>query len=111
MARRTLNRHELRAEAEAAEARGLTNPAENRSRSSSREPSESTRKSKAVAGPRMRVVWAVCDVGGRTVASYDYSDKLLAEEHVAKLKAAGKGMHFVRSIKEPIPSSAQRNER
>jgi hypothetical protein len=59
----------------------------------------------------MRVVWAVCDVGGRTVASYDYSDKALAEAHVLKLKAAGKGMHFVRSIKEPIPSSAQTNER
>ncbi len=111
MARRTLNRHELRAEAEAAEALGLNKPAESRSRSAPREKAEPTLKSKAAAGPRMRVVWAVCDVGGRTVASYDYADKALAEEHVVKLKAAGKGMHFVRSIKEPIPSSAQRNER
>jgi hypothetical protein len=112
MARRTLNRHELRAEAEAAEARGLTSSAESRSRSAPKEKSEPARKSKAAAAaPRMRVLWAVCDVGGRTVVSYDYSDKALAEEHVAKLKAAGKGMHFVRSIKEPIPSSAQRNER
>jgi hypothetical protein len=111
MARRTLNRHELRAEAEAAEALGLNKPAETRGRSAPKDKADPARKSKAVAGPRMRVVWAVCDVGGRTVASYDYSDKALAEEHVAKLKAAGKGMHFVRSIKEPIPSSAQRNER
>ena len=52
----------------------------------------------------MRVVWAVCDVGGRTVQTFDYSQKAEAEAHVAKLKSQGKGMHFVRSIKEPILS-------
>ena len=50
----------------------------------------------------MRVVWAVCDVGGRTVSTFDYTQKADAEALVAKLKAQGKGMHFVRSIKEPI---------
>jgi hypothetical protein len=52
----------------------------------------------------MRVVWAVCDVGGRTVATFDYTDKAAAEARVAELKAKGKGMHFVRSVKEPIGS-------
>jgi hypothetical protein len=51
----------------------------------------------------MRVVWAVCDVGGRTVATFDYTCKADAEELVARLKSQGKGMHFVRSLKEPIP--------
>ncbi len=50
------------------------------------------------AVPRMRVVWAVCDVGGRTVATFDYTAK--AEAQAAALKARGKGMHFVRSVKE-----------
>ena len=50
----------------------------------------------------MRVVWAVCDVGGRTVATFDYPCKADAEALVAKLKSQGKGTHFVRSVKEPI---------
>ena len=50
----------------------------------------------------MRVVWAVCDVGGRTVATFDYPSKAEAEALVARLKAQGKGTHFVRSIKEPM---------
>jgi hypothetical protein len=55
----------------------------------------------------MRVVWAVCDVGGRTVKTFDYTCKAEAEAFMAELKARGKGMHFVRSLKEPIgPDSA-----
>jgi len=49
---------------------------------------------------RMRVVWAVCDIGGRTVATFDYPKKADAEAHAAALKARGKGAHFVRSVKE-----------
>ena len=52
------------------------------------------------AVPRMRVVWAVCDVGGRTVATFDYTAKAEAEAQAAALKARGKGTHFVRSVKE-----------
>ncbi len=99
MARRTLNRRELRAAAEAAEAMGIKDetPA---SRAPAR-PRED-RRPKPVATARMRVVWAVCDVGGRTVATFDYPQKADAEALVARLKAQGKGTHFVRSLKEPI---------
>ena len=48
------------------------------------------------------MVWAVCDVGGRTVATFDYPQKAEAEALIAKLKGQGKGTHFVRSVKEPI---------
>jgi hypothetical protein len=54
----------------------------------------------------MRVVWAVCDVGGRTVATFDYTEKVQAEALSQKLKAAGKGAHFVRSLKEPMGGGA-----
>ena len=100
MARRTLNRRELRAEAEAAEAMGIkdqTTPA-----ARPRPKSEAERRPKPAPATRMRVVWAVCDVGGRTVSTFDYADKAEAEALVIKLKAQGKGMHFVRSVKEPI---------
>ncbi len=97
MARRTLNRHELRAAAEAAEALGLNKPAESRSRKPARDGSEPPPlRSKPVAGPRMRMVWAVCDMGGRTVATFEYAHKAEAEAHITALKARGKGPHFLR---------------
>ncbi len=96
---RPLNRRDLRAAAEAAEARGITSGPEP---SRSRPRSESSGRPKPSATARMKVVWAVCDVGGRTVATFDYVDKAAAEAKAADLKAKGKGMHFVRSVKEPI---------
>lgn len=97
MGRRPLNRMELRAAAEAAEALGLNTPPEKKPRSESTE-----RRPKPSPSARMRVVWAVCDLGGRTVATFDYPDKAQAEAHAAQLKAKGKGEHFLRSIKEPM---------
>ena len=102
MARRTLNRRELRAEAEAAEAMGIGNGPD--PRKPPRSKPEPSLRPKPAAAPRMRVVWAVCDVGGRTVATFDYPCKADAEALVAQLKARGKGTHFVRSLKEPIQS-------
>jgi hypothetical protein len=97
MARRTLNRFELRAEAEAAEALGINTPPARKPQS---EPAE--RRPKPLAQPRLRIVWAVCDVGGRTVRSFDYPQKAEAEAFAAELKAKGKGKHFLRSVKEPM---------
>ncbi len=95
MARRTINLRDMRAAYEAAEALGLNTPAEKKPRA---EPKESRPKPEAKA--RMRVVWAVCDIGGRTLQTFDYAEKAAAEARAAELKAKGKGMHFVRSIKE-----------
>jgi hypothetical protein len=100
MARRTLNRRELRAEAEAAEAMGLSNLAD--PRHSPRPKTEPALRPKPAASPRMRLVWAVCDVGGQPVATFEYPCKAEAEALVAQLKAKGKGTHFLRSVKEPI---------
>jgi hypothetical protein len=100
MGRRTLNRRELRAAAEAAEAMGISNEPD--PRKSARVKPEPSLRPKPAAAPRMRVVWAVCDVGGRTVATFDYPCKAEAEALVAKLKSQGKGTHFVRSLKQPI---------
>jgi len=99
MARRMRNRFELRAEAEAIERLGIELPKERKPRA---EPAE--RRPKPAEAPKMRVVWAVCDVGGKTVATYDYVAKPDAEAHALALKAKGKGPHFVRSLKEPMSS-------
>jgi hypothetical protein len=97
MGRRPLNRLELRAAAEAAEALGRNTPPE---RKPKKEPAD--RRPKPAATARMRVVWAVCDLGGRTVATFDYPAKADAEALAAQLKAKGKGEHFIRSVKEPM---------
>jgi hypothetical protein len=97
MGRRPLNRRELRAAAEAAEALGKNTPPVRKPRS---EPAE--RRDRPAPAARMRVVWAVCDLAGRTVATFEYPRKAAAEAMVADLKARGKGSHFVRSLKEPM---------
>jgi hypothetical protein len=102
MARRILNRYELRAAAEAAEALGLNQGPEPRSKVTRADPTRPPLRDKPKPGPRMRVVWAICDGGGRTVATYDYPNKAEAEAHIARLKAEGKGTHFLRALKEPM---------
>ncbi len=95
MARRPLNIRDMRAAYDAAEALGLNKaPTERKPRA---EPKPKPRPEPAA---RMRVVWAVCDIGGRTVQTFDYADKAAAEARAAELKAKGKGAHFVRSVKE-----------
>ncbi len=95
MARRTLNLRDLRDAHEAAEALGLNKaPAERKPRA------EPKARPKPEPAARMRVVWAVCDIGGRTVQTFDYADKPAAEARASELKAKGKGAHFVRSVKE-----------
>ncbi len=99
---RPLNRFELRAAAEAAEARGITQGDDRRSRRSSSDRKDSTPRKAATTQGRTKVVWAVCDIGGRTVTTFDYAQKADAEALIVQLKAKGKGEHFLRSIKEPM---------
>ena len=102
MARRTLNRRELRAAAEAAEALGIKAQAQDPPQRAPRSMSEPVRRPQPGVGPRMRLVWAVCDLAGRTVATFEYPQKAEAETLIATLKAQGKGAHFLRSVKEPM---------
>lgn len=98
MARRTRSLREMRQEYEAAEARGLVPKDEPARPRRDAEPA----RPKPQAQPRLKVVWNVCDVGGRTVATFDYPQKADAEALAASLKARGKGPHFVRSEKVPL---------
>lgn len=96
---------ELQEEAAAAEALGLNEKKPER-RPAERAPREprtaEPAKSRPKNQPRVRVVWAVCDIGGREIATYEYARKADAEAHAAQLEARGKGTHFVRSVKQPL---------
>lgn len=111
MARRLMNRRELRAEAEAAEALGLNQQKPGgRTRggggdgTSGVQPATASPRSPSRSAGRAKVVWEVCDVGGRAVATFEYAHKADAEAHLAALLAKGKGTHFLRSTKQPMNS-------
>jgi hypothetical protein len=93
----------MRLEYEAAEARGLIRE-DDRPRRAPAEPSARERApaNKPVGKGRMKVVWLVCDLGGRTVATFDYPQKADAEALIAQLKSRGRGNHFLRSDKVPM---------
>lgn len=102
---------ELREEAAAAEALGLNEPKPRTSEARPRPPFASgsaseTGRSAPKTSPRQRLVWAVCDSGGRTVATFPYPEKAQAEAHALQLKSRGKGAHFVRSVKEAMTSDS-----
>ncbi len=97
MARRTVSIRDLRAQVEAAERLGLNTPPERKPRSA---PSES--RPKPEAHQKMKLVWTVCDLGGRTIQTFDYTDKAQAELFAAERKAKTRDNHFVRSQKVPM---------
>ena len=88
---RPLNRFEMRAAVEAAEAPGPGRSGMSGSLSAAGDRKESASRRAAPAPPRTRIVWAVCDIGGRTVTTFDYSQKADAEALIVQLKAKGKG--------------------
>jgi hypothetical protein len=92
----------MRAEHEAAVARGLI-PEDGPKRVRDSYARPATPRANPPAGhARQKVVWAVCDVGGRSVATFPFAEKAKAEEHAAALKARGKGAHFLRAEKVPM---------
>jgi hypothetical protein len=88
----------MRAEYEAAEARGLVS----KTSQTGRKAKEQTARERPAAQPRLKVVWNVCDQGGRVVGTFPYNQKAEAEAHAEALKARGKGKFFVRSDKVPM---------
>jgi hypothetical protein len=117
MARKTLNRKALRAEAEAAEEAGLLDENEELDEDSEDEDEDgegkpkkkaakakrkSKAKSKEPSEVRLKLYWGVYNYSMKRVALYDYSQKRQAEQKAAELSQPGKTHHFVSRVKEPI---------
>ena len=98
MARKVVNRKELRAEAEAAEKAEKGSATPPRKKKATR---RSTR-TKAVADVRMKLFWGVFNQSLRRVALYDFSQKKEAEKKAAELSKSGKTPHFVQKVKEAV---------
>jgi hypothetical protein len=108
MARKTVNRKELRAQVEAAEARGKTakkaaaKPAKEKKEKAAKEPKKPAAKKpsrkKSVKEARLKAYWGVFSPAMKRLAMFEYADKKAADKKAAELG----GSHFTQLIKEAI---------
>jgi hypothetical protein len=110
MAGRTLNRRELRKQADQAGAAAPDAPD-----AAPAAPPKKKAKAKAPPAPRVRkprapkvpprlvARWGVFDGGMKQVALFNYNQRAAAERKLADLLASKKGLHFLQIVKEPMP--------
>jgi hypothetical protein len=98
MAKKTLNRKELRAANDAAEAAGKkkTEKAEKKA------PAKRKSRAKAAKEVRLKAFWGVFTPSMKPVVKFEYSERKHADKKAAELSASGKSQHFVQLIKEVI---------
>lgn len=97
MARKIINRKELRREGEAAEkAGGATKTAE------VKKPVKRKSRAKAAKEVRLKAFWGVFNQSLKQVARFEHSERKQADKKAAELTASHKTPHFVQPVKEVI---------
>jgi len=114
MARKVINRRELREQADAAEAREEDKEDEDSEASGDEEEAEAKpakkkkaatkRKSRAKSAEpaRLKLFWGVFNQASKRIAKYDFTQKKQADAKAAELSAGGKNQHFGAKVKEPV---------
>jgi hypothetical protein len=105
MARKVVNRKELRAEAEAAEAReGAAEAGEGgkKKKAEKKAPAKRKSRSKTAEPERRKLFWGVFNQSAKRVALFDFSQRKAAEAKATELTSSGKNQHFVMKVKEPV---------
>jgi len=102
MARKVLNRKELRAEAESAE-KADSKTAKTKKKATVKKKAK-PRKSRAKdpAQIRLKAFWGVFNQSLKRVALFDHCERKQADKKAAELSQAGKSPHFVQPVKEVI---------
>jgi hypothetical protein len=100
MARKIVNRRELRDQADAAAERG-EETAKKKPADKEKAPRKSRAKKKT-GDVRLKAFWGVFNQSLKRVALYEYSDKRQADKKAAELSSGGKSPHFVKPVKEVI---------
>jgi hypothetical protein len=96
MARKVVNRKELRRESEAAEQAGIeTKPAK-------KAPAKRKSRAKTAKEVRLKAFWGVFNQSMKRVALFEYSERKQADKKAAELSASQKTPHFVQPVKEVI---------
>lgn len=105
MARKVVNRKELRAQAEAAEAleKDTKGKKATKKKAAAKKTAKRTTKKKVVKEARMKAYWGVYTQSMKRVVLFEYADKKAADKKASELSAGGsKAPHFVQLVKEPI---------
>lgn len=97
MARKVLNRKELRRAEEAAEGAGVAAEGAEKKAAPKRKPRTKTPKE-----IRLKAFWGVFNQSMKRVAMYEYSERKQADKKAQELTASQKSPHFVQSVKEPV---------
>ena len=95
MARKVVNRKELRQEAEAAEKT-------KKKKTPAKKKAATRRRSKTAREIRMKLFWGVFNQSLKRVALYEFNQQKQAEKKAADLSKSGKSPHFVQRVKEEI---------
>ena len=108
MAKRTINRRELREQAEAAEKRGTpaAEAAETTEKSGKtkekKKPAAKSKRVKARVIIRKKLLWGVYSGTMKEEGRFAYADRAGADTRAAELSAKHKKIYFVQPIKEPL---------
>jgi hypothetical protein len=104
MARKVVNRKELRAEAEAAEALAKAGGEEGGKKKAKEKKAPAKRKSrsKSAEPERRKLFWGVFNQSAKRIALFDFSQRKAAEAKAQELTSGGKNPHFVMKVKEAI---------
>ena len=97
MARKVVNRKELREQVEAAEAQAAADAKKKTKKKAKRKS-----RAKEAADVRVKLFWGVFNQSMKRVALYEFSQKEEADKKAATLSASGKSPHFVQKVKEVI---------
>jgi hypothetical protein len=100
MARKIVNRKELRRESEAAE---KAEPKEKVKKA----PAKRKSRAKTAKEVRLKAYWGVFNQSLKQVALFEYSERKHADKKAAELTASQKSPHFVQPVKKPVEIAAE----
>lgn len=102
MARKVINRKELRREGEAAEAAAKAAGGTKATATEKKAPAKRKTRAKTVKEVRMKAYWGVFNQSLKRMAMFEYADRKAADKKAAELTASQKTPHFVQPVKEPV---------
>jgi hypothetical protein len=103
MARKVLNRKELREENDAAERDSKTKKKVVKGEEDAKKkPVKRKSRAKTAKEVRLKAFWGVFNQSMKRVALFDYSQRKQADKKAAELSTSAKSPHFVQPVKEVI---------
>jgi len=98
MARKVVNRKELREESEAAERQAKTT----KKKAAKKKTTKRKSRAKAAKEVRLKAFWGVFNQSMRRVAVFEYAERKQAHEKAEELTESQGNPHFVQVVKEVI---------